>query len=314
MNWLEISIQAQHEGAAEAICQLFDLYGQGGAVQEQVYPSQTERLSDVLPPTTLKTYVPPADGNSGRRRTIESELYRLVERYSLGPPRFRELEEKDWANAWKDHFHPQRIGARLVFKLPEQDYHGAEDDIVIDLDPGMAFGTGLHPTTRMCLIALEGRLKAGDRVLDMGTGSGILAIAAARLGADSVLALDDDATAVGVARSNVSLNGLSDVVEVRRASLGYLSENPVRPLSGIVVNILAKVITSMVEHGLASHLKSGGWLIAGGIVEGAETTLSAVFDRFGMRVIDRREEADWVTLSAIKLGPTTHSELRLVGA
>ncbi len=307
MNWLEISVQVEDEETAKLVCELFDQYGQGGAVQERIFLDIDRAHSDIPPPITIKTYLPLNSNANERRGPIKEGLSDLAKLYPLLTPRFKELQEQDWANAWKAYFRPQRIGQNLVFKLAEQDFSPAEDDIVIDLEPGMAFGTGLHPTTRMCLVCLEKHLRVGDGVLDMGTGSGILAIAAARLGAASVLALDNDPVAIRIARGNVSLNGLAGAVKVQSGSLAYLTETS-RPLfDGITINILAEVIAEMMEKGLTSHLKPDGWLIVGGIVEGAETMLGAVFKKCGIRMTARYQEEDWVTLCGVKLRPPNGS-------
>lgn len=300
MNWLEIGIQTQDKEAVQAVRRLFDLYGHGGAVQEQIYPTEGDIDPNTPMPTTVKTYLPLACTTSEQLRALQGELSRLAERYPLTAARLRELGQRDWANAWKAYFEPQRIGERLVVKLADQAFRATGEDIVIDLEPGMAFGTGLHPTTRMCLICLQERVKVGDRVLDMGTGSGILAVAAAKLGATSVLAVDNDPVAVEVARKNISLNGLHEVVEAVEGSLDPLAQAHVLPVDGITINILADVIADMMEQGLTNYLKRGGWLIAGGIAEGSEQTLTAAFGKDGMRVIHRRREAEWVTLCGIK--------------
>jgi ribosomal protein L11 methyltransferase len=301
LNWLEISIQVDDEETAEAICELFDQYGQGGAVQEQIFLDKDETDSHIPRPITIKAYLPSKGANNQRRHSLEESLSLLTKLYPLSAPRFREMKDEDWASAWKAYFQPQRIGQHLVFKLAEQDFSSGEDDIVIDLEPGMAFGTGLHPTTRMCVICLEKYLRTGDRVLDMGTGSGILAIAAARLGASSVLALDNDPVAVQVARRNASLNNVVDAIEVREGSLAYLTKNSSPLVDGITINILAEVITNMMEKGLISQLKPGGWLIAGGIIEAAETRLRATFKKCGMQITARHQDKDWITLCGVKL-------------
>ena len=298
MNWLEISVQVGDEEAAGAICDLFDRYGQGGAVQEQIFPDEC-----VTPPITVKTYLPVGPVGHRKRCALEKGLSRLATLYPLSVLRFKELREEDWANAWKAWFRPQRIGRHVVVKLPEQDYRPFEDDIVIDLEPGMAFGTGLHPTTRMCLVFLENHVQVGDRVLDMGTGSGILAIAAAKLGAAAVLALDDDPVALHVAHANVSLNGLADAIQVEEGSLAQLAERAGLLVDGISINILAEVIASMAEKGLTSYLKPEGWLVAGGISEEAEPLVRAAFERCGLRISDRSKVEDWVTLCAVRVRP-----------
>ena len=152
MKWLEICVSVESEEAATEVCQLFDLHGHGGAVQEQVFGEDTQPGDDAPPPITIKTYLSPTGNEEERRQTLQRELSRLAERYPVPPARFKELREEDWASAWKAFYQPQRIGEHLVLKLPERHYSAAEDDIVVNLEPGMAFGTGLHATTRTCLV------------------------------------------------------------------------------------------------------------------------------------------------------------------
>ncbi|NIN68020.1 MAG: methyltransferase, partial [Anaerolineae bacterium] len=250
MNWLEISVEVDDDESAEVVGRLFDDWGHGGAVHEQLLFDEQRVIHGGSPVTMVKTYLPLILGHEERRLHLEKELLRLAEQYPLTHPQFRELEEQDWATAWRSYFQPQRIGERLVFKLPDQNIPALNDHIVIDLEPGMAFGTGLHATTRMCLLCLEELVRDGESVLDMGTGSGILAMAAARLGARRVLALDSDPTAVRVARNNVSMNRLTEIVEVQEGSLDSLAGMPRPSCDGITINIVAEVIANMTEKGL----------------------------------------------------------------
>jgi ribosomal protein L11 methyltransferase len=311
LNWLEISVEVDDDESAEVVGGLFDDWGQGGAVHEELLLDEQRVANGDSPVTTVKTYLPLIHGHEERRLHIEKELLRLAEHYPLTHPQFRELEEQDWATAWKSHFQPQRIGERLVFKLPEQNIPALNDDIVIDLEPGMAFGTGLHATTRMCLVYLEELVRNGDSVLDVGTGSGILAIAAARLGAGRVLALDSDPTAVQVAHKNVSLNRLADIVDVQEGSLDALAEISRASWDGIAVNIVAEVIADMLEKGLTTWLKPAGWLVAGGIVDIAEPTVRGVLEGCGMQITARHQVEDWVTVCATK--PRAAGRLFLMG-
>jgi [LSU ribosomal protein L11P]-lysine N-methyltransferase (EC 2.1.1.-) len=160
----------------------------------------------------------------------------------------------------------------------------------------MAFGTGTHPTTQMCLLALEDTVHPGARVLDLGTGSGILAIAAAKLGAGRVLALDTDPQAVTVARENVHRNGVADRVRVARGSLAQA----VGRFDVVAVNILARVLVEMAEGGLARHLAPEGRLIAAGLLVGQEEQVRDAFERAGLTVIGRRQMDDWVALEATR--------------
>jgi ribosomal protein L11 methyltransferase len=306
VNWLEICVPVESEEAARAVCELFDAYGHGGAVQEQIFQDTCHASVDGPAPVTVKTYLPVGSNHEHRLRTLEHGLFKLAQAHGIPPARIRELAEEDWATVWKSHYRPQHIGRHVVLKLPEQDYTPVEGEVVIDLEPGMAFGTGLHATTRMCLACLEELVSPGDRLLDMGTGSGVLAIAAARLGANSVLALDNDPTAVAVARENVGRNSVARAVAVDEGSLDYLCDHQVPPLDGIVANIIADVIVEMVESGLAGCLKPGGWLVASGIIPPAEARVRAAFDRYGIRTTGHYQEDDWVTLCGTK--PPTDGE------
>ena len=158
----------------------------------------------------------------------------------------------------------------------------------------MAFGTGLHPTTQLCLVALEELVTPKARILDLGTGSGILAIAAAKLGARSVLALDNDSIAIKTARENVAINQVQKTVNARYGSLAEVTES----YDLLVVNILAKVIIEMAQKGLARHVRPGGTLIAAGIIADQERKVAAALEREGFALAKQRQIEDWVCLEA----------------
>jgi len=267
LNWLEISLRVDEE-SAEAISELFNQYGEGGAVVE---------VSPDDPLVTVKTFVPSPDE---RLKPLYEALWHLGQIRPLPEPQVRELKEEEWAEAWKAHYEPQHIGRSLVVSPSWQRYLPSDGEVVITLDPGMAFGTGLHPTTRMCLEALEEHLSCGARVLDVGTGSGILAIAAAKLGASAVLALDTDPLAVKIAKENVLANGVGRTVKVKEGSL-EMAKGSLFDL--IVVNILARTIAGLIEKGLLDHLKPEGLLIAAGIMASEEEEVRKTFREGGSR-------------------------------
>ena len=291
MSWLEASVQVDGE-AAETVSEVFNRYGRGGAVLSTDFDGE---LSDTAV-VTVKTYLPLDEEGLKTRQRIEEALWHLSQIYPLPPPEFRELTEDDWANAWKKHYCKRsgvlRIGQRIVIKPPWQEYKPRPDEVVIELDPGMAFGTGLHPTTRMCLQALEEHLEPGAKVLDLGTGSGILAIAAARLGAGSVLALDNDPVAVRAARANVQSNGVRNTVTVEPGSLDKTTEE----FELVLVNILARVIIELAGQGLVDRVRPTGLMIAAGIIEEQEAEVTAALRERGLEIVERRQEKDWVAL------------------
>jgi ribosomal protein L11 methyltransferase len=287
LSWLEVSVQADGE-AAEAVSEVFNRYGRGGVVLSTEFDDESGNTAVV----TVKTYLPLDEEGLKTRRRIEEALWHLSQIHPLPPPEFRELAEEDWAHAWKKHYHVLRVGQRMVIKPSWQEYKLLPDDVVIELDPGMAFGTGLHPTTRMCLQALEKHLEPGAKVLDLGTGSGILAIAAAKMGAGSVLALDNDPLAVKAAQANVKSNGVQNVVTVELGSL----DRATGEFDLVLVNILARVIVELADQGLVDRVQPTGLMIAAGLIEEQEAEVTAALSEHGLKTIERRQEKDWVTL------------------
>ena len=293
MSWLEVSVQVDGE-AAEAVSEVFNRCGYGGAVLTTEYGDDS---SDSVV-ATVKTYLPLNEEGRKTKQRIEEALWHLSQIYPLPPPQFRELAEEDWANTWKKHYHVLRVGQCIVIRPTWQEYRPGPDEIVVVLDPGMAFGTGLHPTTRMCLQALEEHLKPGARVLDLGTGSGILAIAAAKLGAHSVLALDNDPVAVRTAQANVKSNDVQSIVNVEFGSL----DKAAGKFDLALVNILARVIIELVNQGLVDRIGSSGLMILAGFIEEQEAEVAAALREHGVAIVERRQEKDWVAL----VGRLTH--------
>lgn len=295
MDWLEVSVETTGEGA-EAVAEVLSRFApRGVALEAGPEGFGTGRV-------TVRAYLPADDQMPRARRQIEEALWHLGQIVPLPPPSFRIVAETDWAEAWKQGLSVLHIGRRLVIRPSWLPYTPAEGEVVVELDPGMAFGTGTHPTTWMCLLALEDRVRPGARVLDLGTGSGILAIAAARLGARRVLALDTDPQAVAVARENVHRNGVADRVRVARGSLAQA----VGRFDVAVVNILAQVLIEMADQGLARRLAPDGRLIAAGLLVGQEGDVREAFRRNGLTIVGRQQMEDWVALEA---APSSASRL-----
>jgi ribosomal protein L11 methyltransferase len=217
----------------------------------------------------------------------------------IGELSTRTVHEADWAEAWKAYFPVLRVARRLVIRPTWLTFDGSGDEVVLDLDPGMAFGTGLHPTTRLCLAALESvadqGIVHGSRVLDVGCGSGILSIAAAKLGAERVLGLDIDPIAIEATQANTATNGLAGRIAARAGSLP--SGEP--PFDVVVANLIGSVLVALAE-GLRDELRPGGTLVASGIFEDRETEVREALDRVGFRVTARSVEGDWIALEAVR--------------
>ncbi len=202
------------------------------------------------------------------------------------------VADEDWAEVWKQYYKPFRIGQRLIVKPSWEPFEPSEGDVVVELDPGMAFGTGTHETTFMCMELLQKHLQAGENVMDVGTGSGILAIAAAKLGAAQVLAVDIDPDAVRVAQQNIQNNG---VAQTARAVLGDLVDGETLPCGLAVANIVADAIC-MLAKPLTRHLRVGGLFICSGIIREREADVMAAAKSAGYQRIERLTKGEWVAL------------------
>jgi len=293
LEWLELSCQVDRE-AVEPVGALFTQHGRG-VVVEDVDVVEGEEAADLGSPVTVRTYLALDETAAEKQRAIALGLYLLGRLRPVGELRTKRLVEQDWAEAWKAHFHVHRVGRRTVVVPSWREYEPRPNDVVIALDPGMAFGTGLHPTTELCLEALEEIVRPGASVLDLGTGSGILAIAAAKLGAVEVVALDTDAVAVKVARANVAANGLAERIAVARGSLPLPGEQ--RAFGVVVANIIARVIAELAPH-LAAALATDGTLVASGIIAERETEVQTALAAAGLVVAERRQRGDWLALLA----------------
>jgi ribosomal protein L11 methyltransferase len=307
VDWIEISVQADGE-AAEAVSELFNRLnaspdGSGGAVTEvSGYDPVGEEHHPVV---TVRTYLPAGGADTPQRqRRIEEGLWYLGRIHVLGEPQVRALAEMDWANAWKASYHPFRIGRRFLVIpawLRDQVPLGPED-LPIVLDPGMAFGTGLHPSTQLCLLAMEGVIAPGQRVLDAGCGSGILTIGAGLLGAASVDAFDVDPIAVRASEENLAHNGPAVPVHVSvsdgpgEGKLWVESNGAPRTWDVILVNILPHIIASLLERGLARHLAPHGRMVLAGIIREREDDVKAALAEHGLRVSERLTQQDWAAL------------------
>lgn len=298
-NWVEVNVEAVPE-YVEPVMELLRRYGDGEVVVQLEGDWDPDNHPDSDSPpnrVTVTTYLEADPTVDSRKQMIDVGI-RLIAHLD---PRValwdRVVEQREWETAWKAHFSLLRVGKRTVLKPSWQDYSPATDEVVIELDPGMAFGTGHHPTTRMCLEALEEHVTPGTHLLDVGTGSGVLAIAAAKLGAQRVVGIDTEDTAVRVAGENASRNGVGQQVSLYGGSV----PNPHAPRDSfniVVANITAHTIATLSPH-LAGALTSKGVLIASGIITGrqeeAEEAICSV-----MNIETRRYSEDWVLLVARK--------------
>lgn len=300
MQWLELAVKV-HPEAVESVSELLNRYTDDGIVIEEpieLAQGGTDYHVLVGEPVSICMYLPMDHTEEEKRQQIEQGLWhlsRIGERF-IGDLQTRVVNDEDWANAWKEHFHVTHIGQRVVIRPSWRDYQPQPGEIVLTLDPGMAFGTGLHPTTRMCMEQLEQLVKPGVRVIDVGCGSGILSILAAKLGAANVYAIDNDSVAVESTIANVQLNGESERIA---AVQGELDDTAAERMAGqydvVVSNILAHVIGAMAPQ-LAKVMAPDGVLIVSGIIEprlpdALDPLLAAGLEQVSQVMIE-----DWVAL------------------
>jgi ribosomal protein L11 methyltransferase len=306
-EWLEVCVMTEAE-TAEAVSEVMSRYVPNGVAIEQIardiqLGADEGAAAQLEPIVAVRAYLPMENDVETKRRQIEEALWHLAQIAHIPEPTFRIVAESDWANAWKEHYHVVHLGDRFVIKPTWREYRAKPNEIVMELDPGMAFGTGLHPTTQMCLAAIEKYARPEMRTLDLGTGSGILAIGAALLGVKSIVGIDNDPLAVKVAAENAALNHVAEQVTVESGSLAEAAQ---RTYDLIIVNILARVIIDLCEDGLGRVVRSGGLAIFAGLIDTQEYGVREALYAQGLTVIDRLQEKDWVCLIARKKPTDQH--------
>jgi len=303
--WLELAVEADVE-AVEAVSEILGRAAPGGTSVEPAFELVDEGLGarlDPSRPAIVRAYLPARDRAAAERAAAEvAEALGHLQAFGLRPIgelRTRIVEEADWADAWKAYFPVMRVGRRLVIRPTWRRHRRAPDDVVLALDPGMAFGTGLHPTTRLCLAGVEALsdrgVLAGARVLDVGCGSGILAIAALKLGAATALGLDTDPIAIEATTANARRNALVRRVRVHEGSL----PSGDAAFDVVLANLIAGLLVPLAD-GLWRELRPGGYLLASGIFVDREGDVRDAFETAGLAVTGRTAEGDWVALEAVR--------------
>ena len=283
MAWQELSITVPHE-YVEPISYLFGRYGKGVS-------TELAGEGKVL----LRTYLTTRSRQRMARIDVGVRLVGAIE--PIGDLEIRKLpEDEDWMESWKSHFRILRIGKRLVIKPTwlELDFTASPDDIVIEIDPGVAFGTGYHPTTDTCLQAMEQHIAPGMTVLDLGTGSGILTIAAIKLGAGLVTALDIDSQAVTAARRNFRRLGINNQVRLGQGSVPHPTA-PAGDFDLAVANISARGVADRCPF-ILTALKPGALFIASGLLNTQKEEVAAVVEPLGFSLISEWPQEEWTTL------------------
>ena len=306
-QWLEVSVKVKHEAEEVTAEILREAGARNGVVIEDPVLYETVRkslpfeLCDPLPEETdlsvltVTAYYPEDEDLQKRLQGIETDLAAAEKRtgsFRIGPTLFRKVSETDWSDEWKQYFHVTRVGKHIVVKPSWECYEPEVEDVVLELDPGMAFGTGTHPTTVLVLEALEKLIYPDTTVFDVGTGSGILAMTAAKLGAKNIKAVDIDGVAVRTAKENIAKAGLADRIEVKQGDLLHGTEGKA---DVIVANILADIIILLLPD-IPGKLKEGGLFFASGIIEDYQQAVTEAAEKVGLRVKEVTRSKDWVGL------------------
>lgn len=309
MKWSELSIHTKNE-AVEAISNILHEAGASGVViedsaeyakpREDQYGEIYALNEDDFPKegVIVKAYLSESSFLNETVEEIKAAITNLTKfNIDIGENvvSIVEVNEEDWATAWKQYYHPVKISERFTIVPTWEDYSPVStDELIIELDPGMAFGTGTHPTTVMCLQGLEKVVKEGDTVVDIGTGSGVLSIGAAMLGAKSVHALDLDEVAVRSAKENVALNKVSDTVQVFH---GNLLDTVKEPADVVGANILAEIIMSFTDDAF-TIVKPGGLYVTSGIIGAKRDDVKAALEASGFVIEEVLLMEDWVAIIA----------------
>ncbi|MEK3981148.1 50S ribosomal protein L11 methyltransferase [Psychrobacillus sp. FSL K6-2836] len=311
MKWSELSIHTTNE-AVEAVSNILHEAGASGVVIEDSDELGREREDVFGEIYSLNPDDFPVDGVRVKAYLSETSfLLETVEEIKLAINNLtkfnidlghnvvtvQEVDEEDWATAWKKYYHPVKISNRFTIVPTWEDYERVNtDELIIELDPGMAFGTGTHPTTVMCLQALEKTVQSASSIIDVGTGSGVLSIGAAKLGASKIHALDLDEVAVRSAIENIALNKVDDIVQVTH---GNLLDNVDEQADIVVANILAEIIMTFTNDAF-SIVKDGGLFITSGIIANKKEDVRNSLGQAGFEIEEVMMMEDWVTIISRK--------------
>jgi ribosomal protein L11 methyltransferase len=298
MNWLEVSLVVDGE-LAEAVAEVLARFAPNGVVIESTAIEENlESGGSPVGPLRVCAYLPMDTKTEKTRQQIEESLWYLGRIQTIPAPIFKPIQEVNWADNWKEHYHPIPIGKSLIIVPP---WLNSPDKtrISIQINPGMAFGTGTHPSTQLCLEMLEDHTPRGGDILDIGCGSGILSIAAVKLGAERAFGVDVNPDAILNAYENAGVNGVEDHVVFARGSLrevkSGLVEIKAAPL--VMANILAHILKKLLDGGLGDLVSPGGTLLLSGILEEQMSEISTKVDHEGFHLIDQLQVEDWVAIA-----------------
>ena len=302
MNWIEIKIIYHNNGnldASDIISNIFYDLGLSGVVIEEPGIEPEEGWGDdAIKPSddySVAGYFPNNNLYEERRLALEEKLIILKTENNIDTViKYTELDEEDWSESWKEYFWPEKISDKIVVRPTWREYTPKKDELIIDIDPGMAFGTGTHPTTSLCINTLEKYLKPGNSVLDVGTGSGILLIAAGKLGAGKLCGIDNDEVAAEIAKNNLLLNGF-DTSDFEIITGDLIKKVEVK-FDIVVANILSEVIINLLDN-IKSVIHENSILIFSGIIEDNKDKVIKKMEETGLEIIEVISKETWVSIT-----------------
>ena len=306
MKWTEVSIKTTEE-ASDAVSEMLTSIGAGGVVIED--PNEIRRqiespdsldyadqefMDSLGTEVTIKAYFNEELTSEELEILIIEKLKFISQFLDIGNGYLGsgKVDDEDWATAWKKYYKPFHISDSVVVKPSWEEYEKQAEEIVIEMDPGMAFGTGTHETTRLCSQLLEKYVKKGDSVIDVGCGTGILSIIAVKLGASHAVAIDIDEVAARVSKENCSINGVLDAIDVRK---GVLADLQPQKADIVVANIIADVVIKLSAN-IPSYLKKGGVLLTSGIIRERKDDVISAYTGLGFKLMNILEMGEWVAI------------------
>jgi len=297
LKWLEVSLYVNGE-LAEAVADVLARFAPNGVVVENgVYFKDADDPGTSLDTVNVRAYLPVDEKLEEIRQRLEEALWYLGSIQPLPEAIFTPIADQNWMEAWKEHYEPIPVGEKLII-VPAWLESPDATRIPIRIDPGMAFGTGTHPTTQLCLELLEKYAAPGNDFIDVGCGSGILSIGALKLGAGRALAVDIDQASVDATRENADANGIRSGLLVGLGSVDELLANKFKfqqaPL--VMANILANILIRLFESGMGKLVSKNGKLILSGILEEQAENVTRVAAEHGFKLVEKRQIGDWVAL------------------
>ena len=297
VKWLEVSLTVDGE-LAEAVAEVLDRYASGGVVVESnVKYRDAEDEGTPYGPVKVYAFLEADATLEEKRHKLEEALWYLNAIRELPQPVYREIADQNWMAAWKEHYRPIEIGKRLLI-LPAWMDQKDMSRVAVKIDPSMAFGTGTHPSTQLCLALVEDYVKPGQQVIDIGCGSGILSIAALKLGASRALAVDIDEESVKATLEAAEYNQVSEGIEAGKGSVTEIQRGDftIRQAPLVLANILAPILIRLFDAGMAETITPGGVIVLAGILAEQGQSVRDSAESKGLKFVEERHSGDWVAL------------------